>query len=165
MTVLREIDLEFDFSAALAAIRFDDDSFHGTSTMKRVDFIAEFSDHYVFLEVKDPDNPSASRPQEFVNKLLGGNLIPDLAGKFRDSFLFRLLSGKTEKPIRYLVLLSMASLDPALLLSKQDELLRSLPLVHKEWAKPCVEGCAILNLEQYKKKYGPHSVRRVSLGV
>jgi hypothetical protein len=165
MTVLAENDLEFDFSSAIEAIVFDDDALHNPSTMKRVDFIAEYTDRFVFLEIKDPDQPGAANPEEFKSKLLTGNLIPDLAGKYRDSFWFRSHNGKVTKPIHYVVLISMASLDPALLLAKQDELKRSLPITHKDWPAPCAAGCAILNLEQYKKQFGVGSVRRLSAGV
>ena len=164
MTVLSEEDLEFDFSDAINAIRFDDDAIHGQSTMKRVDFIAEHVNQYIFLEVKDPDNPVAVNPAAFKRKLLSGNLIPDLAGKYRDSLLFHALSDKAEKPIHDVILLSMASLDPALLLNKQDQLHRCLPMKHKNWSKPFAQACVILNLEQYKKRFGSHSVRRRSLG-
>jgi len=164
MTVLAEDDLEFDFSDAIKAIRFDDDVIHGKSTMKRVDFIAEYADRYIFLEVKDPDNPAAANPEAFRQKLLGGNLIPDLAGKYRDSLWFHTLCGKVEKPIYYVVLLSMTSLDPALLLNKQDELHRCLPMNHRDWSKPFAQACVILNLEQYKRQFGLHNVRRKSAG-
>ena len=165
MTVLAENDLEFDFSSAMEAIIFDDDALHNPSTIKRVDFIAEFNDRFVFIEVKDPDMPGAANPEAFKTKLLTGNLIPDLAGKYRDSSWFWSLSGKVTKPIHYVVLISMASLEPALLLAKQDELKRSLPITHKDWSLPCAAGCAVLNLDQYKKQFGANSVRRLSAGV
>lgn len=165
MTVLAENDLAFDFSSAIEAIIFDDDALHSPSTIKRVDFIAEFNDRFVFIEVKDPDRPGAANPEAFKTKLLTGNLIPDLAGKYRDSYWFRSLSGKVTKPVHYVVLISMASLEPALLLAKQDELKRSLPIIHKDWSAPCAAGCAILNLDQYKKQFGTNSVRRLSAGV
>jgi len=165
MTVLAEADLEFDFSEAMRAIRFDDDTTHGKSTMKRVDFIVEYADRYIFLEVKDPDNPAAANPEVFRQKLLGGNLIPDLAGKYRDSLWFHTLCGKADKPIYYVVLLSMAALDPALLLNKQDELHRCLPMNHRDWSRPFAQACVILNLEQYKRQFGTHAVRRKSAGA
>lgn len=165
MTVLSADDLEFDFSAAIEAFVFDDDALHRTSTMKRVDFIAEFEDRFIFLEIKDPDNPAAVNSGALRQKLLGGNLIPDLAGKYRDSLWFRTLCGKANKPVNYVVLLSMASLEPALLLAKQDELKRSLPITHAQWAAPCAQSCVILNLEQYKKQFGAASVRRKSAGA
>ncbi|MBK5941352.1 hypothetical protein [Halochromatium roseum] len=164
MTVLTENDLEFDFSSAMEAIIFDDDALHNPSSLKRVDFIAEFDDRFVFLEIKDPDMPGAVNPEAFKTKLLTGNLIPDLAGKYRDSSWFWSLSGKATKPVYYIVLISMASLDPALLLAKQDELKRSLPITHKDWSAPCAAGCAVLNLDQYKKHFGANSVRRLSAG-
>lgn len=165
MTVLTENDLEFDFSSALEAIIFDDNALHNPSTIKRVDFIAELNDRFLFLEIKDPDQPGAANPEAFRTKLLTGNLIPDLAGKYRDSYWFRSHSGKVTKPIYYVVLISMASLDPALLLSKQDELKRSLPILHTDWHQPSAAGCVILNLDQYKRQFGATSVRRVSAGV
>ena len=165
MVLLSEDDLEFDFSEAIEAIRFDDNALHGQSTMKRVDFIAEYEDRFVFLEIKDPDNPGAANPEAFRHKLLTGNLIPDLASKYRDSLWFRALSGKTGKPIHYVVLLSMSALDPALILNKQDQLQRSLPLRHKDWSTASAAACVILNLEQYKKQFGAESVRRLSAGA
>lgn len=162
MTVLQENDLAFDFGPEASAIRFDDDALHQPSTLKRVDFIAELSDRYIFLEVKDPDNPAATNPEAFRTKLLGGNLIPELAGKYRDSIWFRALSGKAVKPVHYVVLLSMASLEPALLVAKQDELQRSLPISHVDWSDPCAQACVILNFDQYKKQFGATSVRRLS---
>lgn len=164
MTVLAENDLEFDFSSALEAIIFDDDALHTPSTIKRVDIIAEYTNRSIFLEIKDPDQPGAANPQAFKDKLLTGNLIPELAGKYRDSYWFRSHSGKVTKPIHYIVLISMASLDSALLLAKQDELKKSLPITHKDWSAPCAVGCAILNLDQYKKLFGVNSVRRRSNG-
>lgn len=164
MTVLIENDLKFDFGAAIEAIVFDDDALHNPSTIKRVDFIAEFNDRFVYLEIKDPDVPGALNPGAFKAKMLSGNLIPDLAGKYRDSLLFRTLSGKATKPSHYVVLLAMESLEPAFLLTKQDELQRSLPMKHPDWSAPCAQACVILNLDQYKKQFGANSVRRLSAG-
>ena len=59
------------------------------STMKRVDFIVEYTDKFHFIEIKDPDNPSASNPTAFVDKLKSGKLVTDLAGKYRDSLWFQ----------------------------------------------------------------------------
>lgn len=165
MTVLTENDLEFDFSTARSAINFDDDALHNPSTLKRVDFISEYDDRIVFLEVKDPDIPGAAKPEAFKTKLLSGNLIPELAGKFRDTQWFRTLSGKATKPTQYIVLIAMSSLDPALLLAKQDELRRSLPLTHREWPEQCASACVIVNLEQYRNLFGADSVRRLSAGA
>lgn len=164
MTTLVELDLEFDFSDAIEAIQFDDVATHGNSGMKRVDFIAEYEDFYRFIEVKDPDDPSASNPNAFAQKLRSDELIRNLAGKYRDSLLFRILSNKCNKDMHYVVLISMASLEPALLLSKQDALNREMPINHDDWAMSAAKSSIILNLEQYKKHFGKNSVRRISDG-
>ncbi|AQA18964.1 hypothetical protein BST95_12650 [Halioglobus japonicus] len=164
MTKLVELDLEFDFSDAIEAIQFDEDLSHGNSCMKRVDFIAEYEDFYLFIEVKDPDDPAAANPQAFVQKLRSDELIRSLAGKYRDSLLFRILANKCNKDMHYVVLFSMASLEPALLLSKQDALHREIPLNHDDWRIPSARSCVILNLKQYKIRFGENSVRRISDG-
>jgi hypothetical protein len=162
VTKLVENDLEFDFSDAMSAIQFDDDGTHGNSSMKRVDFIAEYEECYRFIEVKDPDIPDAKNCDGFLEKFQSGNLISNLAGKYRDSILFRVLSNKADKEFDYIVLLSMSSLEPALLLNKQDDLHRSIPHNHSQWNLPCARNCVILNLEQYKNQFGENSVRRLS---
>lgn len=162
MPHLTENDLEFDFSSAIKAFKFDDDLLHKPSTLKRVDFVVEFEDRIVFLEVKDPDIPGALRPEKFREELLTGNLIPALASKYRESSWFQMHVKTTDKPVYYLVLIAMAELDDALLLAKTDQLKKALPVTHKSWQKPSVKGCAILNVEQYKKYFGPNSIKRLS---
>lgn len=164
MTKLVEKDLEFDFSDAITAFQFDDDVTHGNSSMKRVDFIAEYDDFYRFIEVKDPDIPVSNSSEVFLEKLRSGKLISDLAGKYRDSHLFRVLANKADKPFDYVVLLSMSELDDALLLTKQDQLHRSIPFTHNDWGAPPARSCVILNLEQYKAQFGENSVHRISEG-
>lgn len=164
MVILTENDLAFDFSIALNAINFDDDALHQPSTIKRVDFIAEYADKIVFLEVKDPDIPGAANPEAFVNKLQSGQLIAELAAKYRDTHWFRQLSGHVDKPIYYVVLLAMESLEPALLLTKQDQLQRAIPITHQHWSAPCAQTCIILNLAKYQAYFGANTVRRLSAG-
>lgn len=162
MTKLTEIDLEFDFSDAIDAIQFDDSAYHAGSTIKRVDFIVEYDDCYRFIEVKDPDVPGAADQAGFLAKLRSGQLVQSLSGKYRDSLFFRNIQKKTDKKIEYLILLSMASLDEALLLTKQDELHRSIPLSHSDWSEDCAAVCVILNMDQWKRRFGENSIRRMS---
>ena len=164
MTRLTENDLEFNFSDAVTAFQFDDDATHGNSSMKRVDFIAEYEDYYRFIEVKDPDIDTTADHSRFLDKFRSGSLVASLAGKYRDSHLFRVLANKADKPFDYIVLLSMSVLDDALLLTKQDQLHRSIPFTHNDWDAPPARSCVILNLEQYKIQFGENSVRRISEG-
>jgi len=162
-----EKDLMFDFSDARNALQFDDTTFHGHSSMKRVDFISEHDDFYRFIEVKDPDLPAATEEDKanFLVNLNSGKLVNSFAGKYRDSLLFRHLEGKSNKPVDYIVLLSMSSLDPAMLLNKIDLLHREIPLNHNAWQGNSARSCVILNLEQYKIRFGEAAVRRISEGA
>lgn len=163
MNTLQEEDLIFDVTSAVSAEKFDDNAIHGTnSTMKRVDIILEHNDKVIFLEVKDPDMPGAANPDGLKQDLQGGNLIPDLAAKYRDSLLFTNFRGGYDKPIHYVVLISMASLDDALILNKIDALRTAIPVSHPQWNGNSAASCVILKLENYKQQFGDGSVWRAS---
>jgi len=166
MTKLVEVDLEFDFSDAIHAFQFDSNELHGTSSAKRIDFIAEYDDCYRFIEVKDPDKPGAANPEAFIRKFKSQKLIESLAGKFRDTLFFRHLTSnhENEKRIDYIVLLSCAAIEPAMMMAKQDLLHRKIPIENSVWTKNPVANCVLMNLEQYKKSFGENSVRRISSG-
>lgn len=159
---LQERDLEFDFTGALDACKFDDGISHSSSSIQPVDFIVEYADCYRFIEVKDPDEPGASNIAGFIEKFKSGKLIRSLAGKYRDTQFFCSFQGKQQKEVEYIVLLCMGVLDDALLLAKQDELHRSIPITHENWKRTSTSVCAILNMQQWRKRYGADSVRRLS---
>lgn len=165
MTTVQEYDLEIAFPEAKAVIHFDDPAYHGNSTMQRVDFIAEYDDRSVFVEIKDPDNPAAKDLTAFKQKLNSGKLVQSLSGKFRDTLFFRSIQGKDDLSVVYVVLLSMQKLEAALLLTKQDELKKSIPIRHADWARDCAASCIVLNVKQWKKRFGEQSIRRVSEGA
>ena len=59
---LRERDIEIEFTNAIDGLVFDQmksgqPNYHGIGEMHRVDFIVEFEEAIVFVEVKDPGNP------------------------------------------------------------------------------------------------------------
>jgi hypothetical protein len=163
MKTIQEKDLIFDVTSAVSTEKFDDDALHGTkSTMKRVDFIIVGDDKIIFLEVKDPDMPGAVNPEKLKQDLQSGNLIPDLAGKYRDSLLFTHLRGGYYKPVNYVVLISMACLDDALVLNKTDALRSAIPISHRQWLQNSANSCIILKLEAYKQAFGDQSVWRAS---
>ena len=159
---LKERDLEFDFTGASAALKFDDGTTHASSSIQPVDFVVENEDCYRFVEVKDPDEPDAANVLAFREKLKSGKLIRSLARKYRDSLFFRGFQGNPQKDVEYVVLLSMNALDDALLLAKQDELQRSIPVCHQSWQSKSATACVILNMNQWKKRYGDNSIRRLS---
>lgn len=167
MTKLIELDLEFDFEAANNAFQFDSDEIHGTSTAKRVDFVAEYDDCYRFIEVKDPDQPDAANPAAFIRKFQSENLVNSLAGKFRDTLFFRALCADhdSNKKIEYVVLLSCEAIEPAMMMAKQDILHRKIPIQHSLWVNDSAVKCVLMNLRQYKRIFGETSVRRISEGA
>ena len=165
MIKVQEDDLEIVFSEAKEVIHFDNSDYHGSSTMQRVDFIAEYKDLSIFVEIKDPDNPVAQNVPAFEQKLKSGKLIQSLSGKFRDTHFFRSIQGKSDLSVVYIVLISMNKLESALLITKQDELKKSIPIRHADWGRDCAASCIILNVEQWKKRFGDQSIRRISEGA
>lgn len=166
MTKFIEDDLEFDFSWADLSENFDCNTRHSGHEMKRVDFIVEKGDQRFFIEIKDPDHPQAGQNlEDNRKKFLSGNLVNELGGKYRDSLLFKTLCNVHQKELHYIVLFSMKSMDPALLMARNDALKKAIPITHKEWGMEMATSCLILNIEQFKKKFGEQSVRRISEGV
>lgn len=58
--ILTERTLEFDFSSADRAVRFDGETHRMSHCMKSVDFLVEWSDEFWFVEVKDPSDPDTN---------------------------------------------------------------------------------------------------------
>jgi hypothetical protein len=168
MTTLVESDLEITLPAGAHGRKLDDPATHGLShCMKAVDFVVELVDKIYFIELKDPDNPSATteRRAKFLLKLTSGTLDADLQRKFRDSFLYEWASNRADKPIVYVVLLGMAALSPADLLLRTESLKKQLPLSGpsgRAWPRPFVSGCAVMNLAAWNRQLGLMPVRRLS---
>lgn len=161
--IFQEADLELDFTQANNAEKFDDNS-HGLSyCMKAIDFIVELPTDYLFIEVKDPSHPNATPTStaDFNNRTAGGALRDDLVRKFRDSFVYHWSEGKPEKPIRYLILITL--LDEALLLNFQDDLKRYLPLAGPpRWTRKIASECIVVNENGWNRNFAQWPVRRLS---
>lgn len=167
MNELIEGDLKVTFPVGVAARKFDDAA-HGLShCMKAVDFIVELETKIIFVELKDPDNPSV--PSEYrercVKNFFTEKLDLDLKWKYRDSYLYELASGRANKPIYYYVLIGAETLSDADLLARTDALKRNLPVYganSKPWKKPFVAGCAVMNLLAWNKALPMYPASRVS---
>lgn len=166
--VLVEGNLQFDFDAAHAARRFDDES-HGLShCMKAIDFVVETKRRLLFIEIKDPQDPNAQKKnrEEFLVKLRSETLIQDsLVPKCRDSFIYEYCFNRVEKPITYLVLVALDSLSEADLLNQTDSLKRQLPVngpPSTPWPQPFVQACIIMNLETWKKHFPEFPIQRTT---
>ena len=159
---INEEDLEFDFSDAADAIKFDDCNHALSHCMKAVDFIIELPTAYLFVEVKDPSQPRApaKAADNFKAKVTNGELQKDIVKKFRDSFVYRWAENKLDKPVHFL---SVVTLEEALLHNFQDELKRNLPFVGPtRWTRQLAASCHVLNIEAWNRNFPKWPVRRLS---
>jgi hypothetical protein len=162
---LREAELVFEFTGALQATVFDDKEKHGLShCMKSVDFVVEYPDYYLYVEVKDPDNSQAlaERRATFGTKLSSGALMSDVVRKYRDTWLYRWAEQRDAKPVRYVLLLQFSTLTPVMLLTLTDRLRQALPVVGPQtWTRSFVAHAAVLDMNQWNAIGSHGTVRRV----
>ncbi len=168
VTVFQEDDLEVSFAGADHARKFDDEQRHGLLfSMKAVDFIVELPDSFLFVEFKDPMHPSAmgSDVTEFVRRFQSGQLDSDFIYKFRDTFLYELASGRANKPIFYLLLVTLDGQDAALLGPRAIALNQKLPSgipSTASWQRALVQGCLVLNIQTWQQHFPDFPINRIS---
>ncbi len=160
----------FDFTDALSVFVFDEKdktkpNYHGLP-MKAVDIIAEFPAAYVFIEMKDFNDPSSYDTKDFAaeDELKAKRyafkwLKNYLKYKFRDTYLFRYAEQKVEKPIHYICLLTF---DNALNTLVQKTLSRELPvgMASKRWKQTLVQSCQVVNLVKWNQNFPKWPVSR-----
>ena len=161
-----ERTLQIDIADAISGRKFDGAD-HGLTSMKAVDFIVELEDRYLFIELKDPDDPEAApeRRGRFLERLRSGGLDESLKYKYRDSFLYEWASGRADKPIDYFVLIALDSLEDGHLLTRTEALQRKLPKrgpSGRPWQREIVRGCGVFNVESWNRRFPLHPVSRVS---
>ena len=159
--ILMEGNLEFDFKGALNAFKFDEQdrtspNFHGLShCMKAVDFVVEYDDHYLFIEIKDPTDPARYNSARDKTEL-----IKTLTTKFRDTFIYRWAEDNLDKPVRYQCLVE---LDNAQTLYLMNQLKNQLPTTKQpaRWNHPLAQLCAVCNTETWNRTFANIQVARV----
>ena len=167
MTVLVEGNLQITIQNAVGARKFDDQQTHRLShCMKAVDFVVEFDDYYLFIEIKDPQNPRAPAREtnRFARSFLSGEIDDELRFKYRDSFLTEWADERADKPIDYLVLIALDQLSPPDLLTRQDQLRRLLPLQRpgpRPWPRPIVRNCGVFNIATWNTTFPNYQVTRL----
>ena len=164
-----EEDLELEIRRVVDARKFDDSPSHGLShCMKAVDFIVEYPNLYLFIELKDPQNPNAKPHSQkcFIQRFMSGQLDEDLKHKFRDSFLYEWAAGRADdKPVHYLVLIALASLRKADLDRRTDALQAKLPLHGPQsgsWIRSLVRSCTVFNMAAWNNRFPDLTVSRLS---
>lgn len=163
-----ERDLQIALPAKAHGRKFDDEATHGLShCMKAVDFIVEEDDRILFIEFKDPENPS-SQPKDkaqFLKQFKSGELDADLTTKYRDSFLYEWALGRVTKPVHYLVLIGASTLTQAELITRTDALKRRILTTgpnNTPWKMPFVAGCLVMNIDAWNKAFPHYPVSRIS---
>lgn len=164
--VLVEDELEFDFTGALDAFKLDDPATHGLShCMKAVDFVVEYPDYVLFVEVKDPDHSHATPEarRAFARQLQAGRLCNTLAHKYRDAWLYRWASATADKPVRYGVLLQFSGLQPPALMALGDALRKHLPVpaaAPPGWKRALVDAVLVFDIAGWNRHGAFGTVRR-----
>ena len=165
----------FDFKGAMNAFVFDEkdrskQSFHWTQ-LKAVDIVAEFHDHYLFVEVKDFHNPETYEinPAEMesheidssINDLQGfARLKEVLKYKYRDSYLYRHAEDKVDKPIEYICLLNLRN---SLKRRMQKALTIELPVgkISPTWQRSIVQSCIVVNIDKWNENFKQWPVSKI----
>lgn len=161
---LNNVDgFSFDFTDAIAAFVFDEkdkskSTYHGVA-MKAVDIVVVLESAYLFIEIKNFDDPSAFDTRSFEDddalKRKRDHfkwLKNYLKYKFRDSYLYRHAEQKVDKPIHYLCLLN---LDNAMNTVMWKALNRELPvgIPSNRWLQKLAESCQVVNLEKWNHNF------------
>ncbi|MCH5276202.1 MAG: hypothetical protein J1E80_00035 [Desulfovibrionaceae bacterium] len=153
----------FEFPDALDVFIFDEKdkskrTYHGVP-MKAVDVIAEFSEYYIFIEIKHYDDPSiydirnSSSDENEKSQMDHFKWLKNyLKYKYRDSYLFRHAERKVDKPIHYMCLLNF---DNGLNMHMQKILTQELPVgkASKRWKAALVDSCHVFNLDRWNKNF------------
>ena len=163
---LTEGDVQITFNNAIVCRKFDGGLTHGLShCMKAVDFIVELHDRYLFVEIKDPLDPQATRTRtrDFLNRFNSGAIDESLKYKFRDSFLYEWASGRTTKPVDYFVIIDGVS--KPLLLRRTEALKRNIPALGpngKQWSSRFVHRIGVFDIAAWNRKFPDYQIVRLS---
>ncbi len=169
-----EGELMLDFSSAENVWNFDESGEHKMShCMKAVDYIVEWPDEVWLVEVKDPAKttiPAQYRQQrldEFMERIRSDRLFSrELGPKCKDSFLFLHLNGNIlNKPLKYLVLLGVDSIDSAMMIRCAENLKRATCFLGPDstsWTNSYLETTRIFNLAAWNRIFIDCPVTRIA---
>lgn len=167
--ILSEGDIQINFTDAIDALVFDQSdprlpNYHGIRKMTRVDFIVELTDAILFVELKDPANPKATKAGllKFYDKLRCGELGEVFYSKFVNTFFYRWAEKKIKKPLYYINLVTIAHEET---LNLSDEIEKKLPpigLPVDRWERPVLKNCQVFNIETWNDSFPKWPAVRIS---
>lgn len=148
---------ELNFDAAAGATVLGAEATKDHSDLLLVDFVVEYDDRYLFVEILDsPDSGGSDLPERFRSDAL----CDTLARMYRDSVFFHSFGGdRRPKRVEYAVLYTIPGVDGTLVSVLQDELKRRIPLSHPVWSADSAASCSVMTPEQWKKRYGGDAVK------
>ncbi len=137
-----------------------------------VDFVVETDNEFLFIEVKDLENPHVPKEEliRWRERLLiahNNPLLIELGIKFKDTILRRWGMGLTfDKPIHYIVLLEYAVLDSRLKAKLTADLSGHIPTSltarHGFTKHIRIKRREILNIEDWREKYRDYTVEIIA---
>ncbi|MCL2812682.1 MAG: hypothetical protein FWD25_12450 [Clostridia bacterium] len=163
-SVFIEGDLRFDFSKSRKAFVADKPEYAGLSA---VDFIVENENEWLFIEVKDPDNPKAKKEcrDRFLAEMKDAETCKNIFGKkLKDSLLRQLARGECfSKPVKYVVVLECTEFDALLRLKLFEDVNSALPKFNEDEyaAIKRVEFHRICNIDDFMEDYSMFEVKRI----
>lgn len=149
-----ESGLSVDFTGAKSVFKPDDDGQVLPHGMSVVDFVVEFNDRLVFVEIKNPSVPTATvtAREKFARELHSHALINEhLVPKARDTYTIVHLMEQNvrngvELPIDYVVLIVAPHLlapELGAIRSKLESRLRKE--MADSWKRPYIRRCKIVS--------------------
>ena len=167
MTTLSEGDLRLTLPGPVSGRIFDvTERALSHCGLKAVDWILDLPERIYFVEVKDPDDPRAKKHKnrdEFLKNSAARELTRTLAAKFRDSFLYEWACERVDKPISYYVIVASDALDDAQLLTRADDLRRTLPVgTPADWSRAIVHDCFVFNITKWNEVFPEFPLSRHS---
>lgn len=150
MATITEGELTFEFPPDWQVEQFDSPGTTMPWGMKPVDFIVDFTDRVVLIEVKDPSHsraPTRNRDR-FVRKMQTNTLThEELVPKARTTYSYLHLMDRDDRPLHYLVVIGAEalSLQPLLVIQLTDRLRRRLRQeAAKPWARQYIASAQVI---------------------
>ena len=135
--------------------------------MRKVDFFVEERDRILLVELKDISDTATTRThrEKFIKDLKSKTLIREkLVPKCRDTWTFLHLMALDNKPILYVVVITLYENDPtpALFGALMTQLSKRLKKEETQaWKRPYVSGCVILNLNGWNQSFPRYRATRI----
>ena len=155
-------DVVIEFPDEVEVLRLEAPGRKKPVGMKLVDFVFDFVDKTILLEIKDPSSPGAVRHDQcevFRKKLKADTLIAEeFVPKARDSYTYLHLMRRDTKPFVYVVLLGLDAIPNAHVLLddfKGRLTTRLLQETDVPWKRRYIAAALTFTFEQWNVRY-PH---------